>query len=86
MSLPKKTFPITLAPKKKLNLAFTAGFTTECVHDPLPSPKSAPNPDYRSVARVGLAGDVDASDDECPRSASALDKGCPEAYTDVIVK
>jgi hypothetical protein len=86
MTLPKKTFPITLAPKKKLNLAFTASFTTECVHDPLPSPKSAPNPDYRSVAHVGLAGDADASDDECPRGASALDKGCPEAYTDVIVK
>jgi hypothetical protein len=86
MTLPKKTFPITLAPKKKLNLAFTASFTTECVHDPLPSPKSAPNPDYRSVAHVGLAGDADASDDDCPRGASALDKGCPEAYTDVIVK
>ncbi len=86
MTLPKKTFPLTLAPKKKLNLAFTANFTTACINDPLPSPKSAHNPDYRSVAHVNLAGDADASDDECPRGASALDKGCPETYTDVIVK
>src|SRR5437879_13157638 len=47
---PKAAFPITLAAKKKLNLAFTATF--DCVNDPAATSKTASHSDYQTVATV----------------------------------
>jgi hypothetical protein len=98
MTLPKKTFPLTLGPKKKLTLAFTGIFN--CVNDPLPSSKTAPHPDFRTVATVDLSvlGETDTTptNDDCPRPPSGSDPGCGnktpagtlggDVLTDVIVK
>lgn len=87
---PTTAFPITLASKKKLNVAFTATFT--CANDPLANSKTAPHADYRVIASVhhsaidGIA-DTHPEDDNCPHAAppggidpnpdgSIKDKGC----------
>ncbi len=98
MTLPKKAFPLTLAPKKKLKLAFTGTFN--CVNDPLPSSKTAAHPDYRTIATVdlGALGEADTTpaNDACPHNPFGLDKGCgnktpagtfgADVLTDIVVK
>jgi hypothetical protein len=95
---PKAAFPITLAAKKKLNLAFTATF--DCVNDPAATSKTASHSDYQTVATVhheAIDGNEDTfpADDSCPRNpagtvplgtGTTTDKGCVPALTDVIVK
>jgi len=80
MTQPKASFPITLAPRKKLNLAFTANFSSNCINDPLPSSKTAPHADYRTVATVDLAAlsetDTTPANDACPHNPFGSDKGC----------
>lgn len=98
MTLPKKTFPLTLAPKAKLSLAFTGTFN--CVNDALPSSKTEAHPDYRTMAAVDLGAlgeeDTTSANDDCPRPPSGSDPGCgnktpagtlgADVLTDVVVK
>jgi hypothetical protein len=99
---PKGTFPVTLLPKKKLTLTFTAAF--DCANDQL---AGAGHEDFRSIASVhhnaidGLA-DTHPADDNCPRaplpggtdpnpdpSKPLKDTGCAggvEVKTDVFIK
>jgi len=96
---PKKGFPVVLATKKKLNLAYDV--TWDCPNDPEQSSKDADHSDFQvevSVDHSALGGgaDADPSDDVCPRPASGDDKGCGgkdengdiggAIRTDVIVK
>jgi hypothetical protein len=66
-------FPVTLAPKKKLNVKFSV--TYECANDPLPTTKTEPHWDYRYEASLA-GGDNNAQDDICPRNPSGSDNGC----------
>ena len=73
MVAPKTKFPITLASKKKLTVAFVANFN--CANDPLATSKTAAHNDYRTVATVhhdalpGGAPDSHPEDDDCPHAA-----------------
>ena len=96
---PNKPLPLTLAPRKKLNVAFDVTF--DCAIDPL---KGTGHQDYRVLATVdhsalGTGNDSAPSNDDCPRPPNLLtaDKGCgvknkltgqlgADALTDVIVK
>ena len=75
---PKASFPLTLAPKKKLNLAYTATF--DCANDPLASSKTALHNDYRTIVTIDLSaiGEADSTttNDTCPRPPSGSDPGC----------
>ncbi len=94
MTLPKKAFPLTLAPKKKLNLAFTGTFN--CVNDPLATSKTAAHNDYRTTAHVSHAvlggSDSVPANDDCPHAPFGTDIGCggkppgSDVFTDVIDK
>jgi hypothetical protein len=95
---PKKSFPIGIAPNKKLNLSFTANFI--CYNDPAATTKTAAHNDFKTVATVNLGalGEVDtaSSNDACPRPPSGSDPGCgsktsagtlgADVLTDVVVK
>jgi hypothetical protein len=92
---PKGTFPMTLAPQKKLNLTFVAHF--DCANDPAATAKGVAHNDYRTI--VDLAPDTVPSNDTCPRPPNPAtgDKGCgnkdpvtkqpgADVFTDVVVK
>jgi hypothetical protein len=70
----KLAFPLVLAPKQKLTVAFEMIFTGACVPDPLKTTKREPgHEDYRLIAMVdhsALDGQVDTDpvDDVCPHS------------------
>ena len=95
---PKKSFPISVAPNKKLNLSFTANFN--CYNDPAATSKTATHNDYRTTATIdlGALGEADTapSNDACPRPPNGSDPGCgnktstgmlgAEVFTDVIQK
>ena len=94
MTLPKKTFPLTVAPKKKLSLAFTGSFN--CVNDPLATSKTAAHNDYQitATASVSALGETDSvpANNACPHNPFGTDKGCggkppgSDVFVDVIVK
>jgi hypothetical protein len=77
------TFPVTLAPKAKLNVVFSV--TYGCANDPLVTSKTATHWDYRYLAELQTA-DSDAHDDACPHdmplggvdpiNGKVKDKGC----------
>ena len=75
--------PITLAPRKKLKLAYAVDF--DCAS---PTPGEV---EIQWDVAVDLEGDANAANDTCPRAASAADKGCGKpagspVRTDVIQK
>jgi hypothetical protein len=84
-------FPITLAPKKKLNVSYTA--TIDCPNDPL---TGLGHEDYRTTVTLNhaaLDGQADTvpANDICPRPPNPAtgDKGCAkglEVLTDVFLK
>ncbi len=95
------TFPFTLAPKKKLTLAFTANFN--CFNDPLASNKSTPHSDCRTIVTVNVSAlgpgvYLVPANDVCPRPAyrPTGDEGCggknpdgtlgADVLTDVFLK
>ncbi|HUJ71798.1 MAG TPA: choice-of-anchor tandem repeat GloVer-containing protein, partial [Verrucomicrobiae bacterium] len=92
--MPPKPFPITLKPKQKLNLAFTASF--DCANDPLATSKTAGHNDFQVTATVDVTAlgetDIQTSNDTCPRPANPAigDKGCgtlgTPTFVDVVVK
>jgi len=86
---PKKGFPISLKPKKKLTLVFDVTFS--CAGDPLKSSSKDPgHEDYTFTATVDHSAidgedDTDPGDDQCPHSVAPpfqvdargfKDKGC----------
>jgi len=89
LTTPKFSFPVNLAPKKKLNLAYTANF--DCANFPL-----AGENDYQIVATVHASalGGTDSvpANDVCPHAPFGEDKGCggkppgSDVFTDVIDK
>jgi trimeric autotransporter adhesin len=95
---PKKSFPISIAPKKKLNLSFTANFN--CANDPATTTRTTAHNDFKTVATIdlGVLGEVDtaSSNNFCPRPPSGTDPGCgnktpvgtlgADVLTDVVVK
>jgi hypothetical protein len=88
------TFPITLAPGKKLKLTYQVAI--DCPNDSLPSTSTEDHSDYRyavTVDRAALDGQADTNpgNDDCPRAPSGTDKGCggkygAEVLTDVVQK
>ncbi|MCG3149725.1 MAG: hypothetical protein PCFJNLEI_03190 [Verrucomicrobiae bacterium] len=85
------TFPVLLAPKKKLTVAGL--LPIDCANDPLASSKTADHADYEYSVELNLtaigATDANSANNTCPRGASGADKGCNKglpARTDVIVK
>jgi hypothetical protein len=84
-------FPITLAPKKKLNVSYTA--TIDCPNDPL---SDLGHEDCRTTVTLNhaaLDGQADTvpANDICPRPPNPAtgDKGCAtglEVRTDVFLK
>ncbi|HXI85210.1 MAG TPA: choice-of-anchor tandem repeat GloVer-containing protein [Verrucomicrobiae bacterium] len=78
LTTPKFVFPFQLAPKKKLNLAYTTIFS--CANNPLATTKTATNNDYQTTAVVDLSAlsetDSTSSNDLCPRPPSGSDPGC----------
>ena len=88
---PKKGFPITLKPKKKLNIAVQVTF--DCANDNL---TGAGREDFRYTASVdysalGTGADEVPANDDCPRAPSGRDKGCggkggADVLTDVAVR
>jgi glucose/arabinose dehydrogenase len=97
---PKKGFPITLAPKKKLTLVYNVTF--DCANDPAATTKDAFHSDFRYTVTVdhsvlGTGADTEPGNDSCPRPASGSDKGCggkdpvtkqigADILTDVVMK
>lgn len=90
---PKFTFPKTLAPKKKLTLAYTAGFA--CANDPDATTKTDAHNDFQVTATVHAAvlGGTDSlpANDVCPHAPFGTDKGCggkggTDVFIDVTVK
>ncbi len=85
---PKKGFPVTLPPGKKLKLTYTLEFDCAAV-DPLAV-------EFEWDVSVDLTAlgstDADAANDVCPRAAAGDDKGCggkpagSPIRTDVILK
>jgi hypothetical protein len=81
------TFPVVLAPKKKLRIACTVAIV--CPNDPLPSSKTENHADYRYTVALDSSTDIQPANNTCPRPPSATDKGCAkglDVLTDVIVK
>jgi hypothetical protein len=88
------SFPVTLAPKKKLKLTYQV--TIDCPNDSLPSSQTEDHADYRytvTLNHAALDGQADANpaNDDCPRPPSGTDKGCGGKYgadvlTDVVMK
>jgi hypothetical protein len=90
---PNKVLPVSLAPRKKLNIAFDVAF--DCANDPL---KGVGHQDYRILATVnhsalGTIADSNPANNNCPRppDAATLDKGCggkggTDVLTDVTIK
>lgn len=85
---PKKGFPVTLPPRKKLKLVYTVEFDCAAA-DPL-----APELEWDVSVDLMALGSTDAvaANDDCPRAVSGDDKGCggkpagSPVRTDVIQK
>lgn len=98
--VPPKSFPVILAPGKKLKLRYLV--TIACANDPLASTKTETHADYRysvTVNHAALDGNADTttSNDTCPRDPSGNDPGCgakdketgelgADVLTDAVVK
>ena len=83
------TFPIVLAPKKKLNLNYTITF--DCANSPT---KGTPDFSYSAAVHheaIDGTADTAPANDVCPRAPSGTDKGCGDKLgnaltTDVVQK
>jgi hypothetical protein len=83
---PKKTFPIVLAPKKKLTLQYNVIFN--CANDRFKGDGQADFSYTVHVDHTVLDGNADTnpSNDECPHAANSNDNGCVPVTTDVFLK
>ncbi|HVM60352.1 MAG TPA: HYR domain-containing protein [Verrucomicrobiae bacterium] len=96
---PRKGFPVVLAPKKKLTLAYNV--TYDCAND---DARGSDHEDFRYTVTINSAaldghGDTEPSDNTCPRPPNPAihDKGCggrdtatkqlgADILTDVVVR
>jgi hypothetical protein len=81
--LPKKEFPIVLAPKKKLTVQYNVTF--DCMNDRF---KGDAHEDFSYTAHIdqsALDGNADTNpvNDDCPRAVIGADKGCAPVATDI---
>jgi hypothetical protein len=79
LQAPKKGFPVRLSPGRKIVLSYL--ITWSCANDDRQSTKTEDHSDFEvevsiDSAVLGGGGDVDPTDDVCPRAASSDDKGC----------
>jgi uncharacterized repeat protein (TIGR01451 family) len=96
---PNKSFPLIVAPNKKLSLKYQATF--DCANDPEKTTKTEDHNDFETMVVIDLSalGEVDTkpSNDTCPRPPNGSDPGCGNkdkatkqlgapVFTDVIVK
>jgi hypothetical protein len=89
---PKKGFPVTWEPGKKLSLAIDIAWA--CINDEAKTSKGEDHDDYslEAMAVLGALGetDEDTSNDVCPRAPAGDDKGCGKQATsfrvDLILK